>query len=76
MNSFFWFDTIKLEHSIAYPGMSGYNFHKNIVLFCQKICFTFTNSVDPDEMQHYAAFHRGLHCLQKYSLRGVLNTEG
>ena len=20
------------------------------------------NSVDPDEMQHYAAFHLGLHC--------------
>ena len=29
---------------------------------------TFTNSVDPDEMQHYAAFHLGLYCLQKYSL--------
>ena len=28
--------------------------------------FTFTNSVDPDEMQHYAAFHLGIHCLQKY----------
>ena len=28
------------------------------------------NSVDPDEMQHYAAFHLGLHCLQKYSFRG------
>ena len=24
---------------------------------------TFTNSEDPDEMQHYAAFHLGLHCL-------------
>ena len=24
---------------------------------------TFANSEDPDEMQHYAAFHRGLHCL-------------
>ena len=23
----------------------------------------FTNSVDPDEMHHYAAFHQGLHCL-------------
>ena len=26
---------------------------------------TFTNTVDSDEMQHYAAFHLGLHCLQK-----------
>ena len=24
------------------------------------------NSVDPDEMQHYAAFHLGHHCLQKF----------
>ena len=25
-----------------------------------KVCF---NSADPDEMQHYTAFHLGLHCL-------------
>ena len=24
---------------------------------------TLANSEDPDEMQHYAAFHQGLHCL-------------
>ena len=24
---------------------------------------TFTNSEDPDEMPHNAAFHQGLHCL-------------
>ena len=24
---------------------------------------TMTNSEDPDEMQHYAAFHQGVHCL-------------
>ena len=27
-------------------------------------------------MQHYAAFHVHLHCLQKYSFRGFLNTKG
>ena len=32
--------------------------------------FTFANSVDSDEMQHDAAFHLGLHCLQKYSFWG------
>ena len=26
---------------------------------------TLANSKDPDEMQHYAAFHLGLHCLLK-----------
>ena len=49
--------------------MSGNNFQKNIALFCLMIFFILTNSVDPDEMQHhYAAFHLGLHCLQKYLL--------
>ena len=52
----------------TYLGVSGYNIPKNIVFFCLKIFFTLSNSVDPDEMQHYAAFHLGLHCLQKYSL--------
>ena len=47
--------------------MSGYN-KKNIVFFCLNIFFTFLYSVDPDEM-HYAAFHLGLHYLQKYSFR-------
>ena len=37
---------------------------------------TFANSEDPDEMQHDAAFHLGLHCLQKYSFRGLMNTKG
>ena len=25
----------------------------------------FANHEDPDEMQQYAAFHQGLHCLQR-----------
>ena len=51
-------------------------FSKNIAFFCLKICFTFTNSVDPDEKQHYAAFHLGLHCLSKYPLRGFPEYKG
>ena len=27
-------------------------------------------SADPDEMQHYAAFHQGLHSLPKYPFMG------
>ena len=42
----------------TYLGVSGYNL-KN-VFFCLKICFTFTNRVDPDEMQHYEVGARGL----------------
>ena len=29
---------------------------------------TFANSEDPDEMQHNAAFHQGLHCLQRLNI--------
>ena len=32
--------------------------------------YKLTNSEDPDEMQHYAAFHLGFHCLSKYPFRG------
>ena len=30
---------------------------------------TFSNSKDPDEMQHNAAFHQGLHCKGKKIFR-------
>ena len=46
------------------------------MFFCLKIVLAFTNSVDPDEMQHFAAFHLGLHCLQKYPFKGFPNTKG
>ena len=29
---------------------------------------TLENSEDPDEMPHNAAFHQGLHCLQKIKI--------
>ena len=72
MDSSFWFDTIKLGYSMV----AGYNFQKYIVLYCLKIFFTFANSVEPVEMQHYAAFQLGLHCLQKYLFRGFFKTKG
>ena len=50
--------------------------NKYFVFSFLKIIFTFTNSVDSDEMQHYAAFHLGLDCLQKCSLRCLLNAKG
>ena len=39
----------------------------DIVCFCLKIFFTFTNSLDPDKMQHYAAFYLGLCYVQTVS---------
>ena len=41
--------------------------------FCLEIFLTFTNSVDPDKMQHY---HLGLYCLHKYSFRGFPKNKG
>ena len=54
--------------------MSGYNLKRN-AFFCLKICFTFTNSVDHDEMQLYAAIYLGLNSLQKYPASVFLNTK-
>ena len=34
-----------------------------------KIFSAFANSVDPDEIPHYALFHLFLHCLPKYAIR-------
>ena len=71
-----WYNKFGIVHC-AYLGESGCNFKKkDVVFFCPKIFLTFTNSVDTDEMQHYAAFHQGLHCLQKYSFKGFPNTKG
>ena len=40
------------------------------------VILNLTNSADPDEMQRYAAFHLGLHYLQKYPFRGFQYTKG
>ena len=44
-----------------YWGVTGYNFHIKNVFLLPKIGFVIANSVDPDVMPHYAAFHLGLH---------------
>ena len=38
-------------------------------------CVSVANSVYLDEMQHYAAFHLGFHCLQNDSIMHFLNTK-
>ena len=55
--------------------MSGYNFKKYCICLSEDL-FTITNIVDPDEKQHYAALNLGLHCLKKYSFRGLPTTTG
>ena len=41
-----------------------------------KFFSTLAKIADPDEMQHYAAFHLGLHCLSKYSFWGFKYIKG
>ena len=50
--------------------MSGNTFKINCIFLGGRI-LTLTNSDAPDEMQHYAAFDLGLHCLEKYACLGV-----
>ena len=45
-------------------------FTVNDVFLALKIVFILTNSAGPDEMQLNAAFHLGLHCMQKYMFTG------
>ena len=40
-------------------------FYKNGIISL-KINFDLANSVDPDEMLYFVAFHLGLHCFPKY----------
>ena len=46
------------------------------VVLSLKVVLILANNVGPDEMQHHAAFHLGLHCLPKYPFRGLQNTKG
>ena len=55
---------------------SGQNFLNYDVFLSLKTVLNLANSADPDEMQHNAAFHLGLHCLPKYLLRGFQSSKG
>ena len=73
MDSSLWFDKQMWDRPLYIS--KGVMIFKKYCILLSEICFTFTNSVDPDEMQHDAAFHLGLHCLRKYLFRGFLNTK-
>ena len=61
-------DTTSMGLPIVYFKGAHFEFSKNLLLSL-KIVLILGNSADPDEMQHDAAFHLGLHCLPKYSSR-------
>ena len=59
--------------SCTYLHVRGHNYD---VFLSLKVVLIVENSADPDEMQHYTAFHMGLHRLPKYSFRGLQYTNG
>ena len=63
-------DTIRMELPIVYFKGSQVDISKSWCVLFLKIVLVLANSVDPDEMQHCAAFHLGLHCLLKYPFGG------
>ena len=68
MNSSSWIDAINLEWSLVKFKVSQVTISKiKLQLFSLKITFVLANSVDPDEMPHYAAFNLGILCLQLLS---------
>ena len=79
MDSPIWFDIINFEWSIVYISRGHrLKFPDEIVCVFPflKIAFVFANSVDPDEMPHYVAFHLALHCLPKYIFRSHWYSRG
>ena len=55
-------DTISMDLSIlCFKGFLNFNIFRAL-----KIVFILANSVDPDKILHYAAYHLGFHCLPKY----------
>ena len=69
-------DTVSMGLPIMYFKRSQVEFLIYDVFLSLKVVFILVNSSDPDEMQHYAAFHLGLHCLPKYPFRGFQYTKG
>ena len=66
---------IKMWLFIMYFKGSHVNIFRLLCISVPQDCF-YLNSVDPDIMPQYAAFHQGLHCLSKYSFRGLPYTKG
>ena len=67
MHYSFWFNTKTWDNPlyISRGVRLFFSKKKNCIILSE-----YLYSLDPDEIQHYAAFHLGLHCLQSYSFRG------
>ena len=54
MDSAYWYDTLNFGWSIIYQGSKRYNLQIKILFPSLKIFLIQANSVDHDEMLHYA----------------------
>ena len=45
------------------------------MIYVPEDCLTLTNGAATDEIPRHVAFHLGIHCLPKYSLRGLQYTK-
>ena len=54
-----WEPAINVD--MVYVHVLNYDVYLSVM-----VVLILARSVDPDEMQHYVAFHLGLHCLPKY----------
>ena len=71
------FNIVKSGWNIVYiEGLQVTISEKNVVFLSLKIDFVLANNANLDEMQCYAAFHLGLHCLPKYPFRGFQYMKG
>ena len=68
-------DKINMGLPIVFFKGSQVKFSKCDVFLSVRVVLILANSADPDQMQHYAAFHLGLHCLPKYLFSGFQYTK-
>ena len=76
MDFFIHIKAIRMGLSILYLKGSQVGITNHGVFLSLRIDFTVANSVGPDEMPHYVAFHLGLHGLSEYPFRGFQYTKG
>ena len=57
-----------------WPHKTGFTVIKKYCIVLSEDLFNLYNSVDPDEMQHYVAFHLGLHCWKRLGRKAQLVT--
>ena len=59
---------------VYFKGTQVRFFFHTMINLSLNVVLILANSADPDEMQHHAAFHLGLHCVQNNPFSGGVST--